>query len=452
MQRLIDKHPDGVRIFDKCYDAEGYLPIHRAAQGGNLDAIKWFKSVGVNTQLKTKSGLSALDLSILYLGDISHAELIAPIESTPYSIERSNYQVPVTISDYRKEVFEELLRAFISATPGVKSEFPCGENAEGLSPLHIAAVKGMSALRYVHKIVSAMFSNLSLNCANKHELDPVYVAHFYESLLNEGLIDKYSDINVEKETSTSKETNLGTDDKTKNRPQSDRSPVSRKDIDNDIQLTYFPDHEMEYYMAFNYLYHPPSCNYSNELLHTDVPENIRVNDCPGYYKKTNIPKEVVPDVHFTECSKIQVRHDWYVPLCVREILRNYFRKYPCPTMVRRLKDWFMSSPRRNRQISRFIAERLDWEDVAEVKDITDRWPLSFLHNILLKKQKSWEYLTILNEALEIADVRFYGRNEPLDVIINTQIKLNDIIKLRLDNINRQLNIISRKLEQLVHVL
>ena len=422
LQRLIDKHPDGVRILDKCYDAEGYLPIHRAAQGGNLDAIKWFKSVGVNTQPKTKSGLSALDLSILYLGDISHAELIAPIESTPYSKERSNYQVPVTISDYRKEVFEELLRAFISATPGDKSEFPCGENAEGLSPLHIAAVKGMSALLYVHKIVSAMFANLSLNCANKHGLHPVYVAHFYESLLNEGLIDKYSDINVEKETKTSKETNPRTDSKTKNGPQSDRSPVSGKDIDNDIQLTYFPDREMEYYMAFNYLYHPPSCKYSDELLHSDIPKNIRVNDCPGYDEKTNISKEAVPNVDFTECSKIQVRRDWYVLLCEQEILRNYFRKYPCSTMVRRLQDWFMSYPRRNRQFSRFFVERLDWEDIAEVKDVKNRWPLSFFHDMVLEKHESMKYLAVLNEALEVADVRFDSQNELL--IMHTQLNLN----------------------------
>ena len=109
LQWLIDNNPDGVSILDKCYDAEGYLPIHRAAQGGNLDAIKWFKSVGVNTQLKTKSGLSALDLSILYLGDISQAELIAPIKSTLRSIERSNFHVPVTISNYRKRPWHRLV-------------------------------------------------------------------------------------------------------------------------------------------------------------------------------------------------------------------------------------------------------------------------------------------------------------------------------------------------------
>ena len=40
LQRLIDRHPRGVRILDECYDSEGFLPIHRAAQGGNLVAIK----------------------------------------------------------------------------------------------------------------------------------------------------------------------------------------------------------------------------------------------------------------------------------------------------------------------------------------------------------------------------------------------------------------------------
>ena len=411
LHRLIDKHPDGVSILDKCYDAEGYLPIHRAAQGGNLDAIKWFKSVGANTQLKTKGGLSALDLSMLYLGDISQAELIAPIKSTHNSQEKSNYKVPVTISDYRKEVFVELLGTFIGATPEYRSEFPCGANAEGLSPLHIAAVKGMNVLRYVHKRASAIFPKLSLNCANKHGLDPAYVAHFYKSVLSEGLVHKYSedsDINIEKETKISKEANW--------------SHFSEKDINNDMQPAHLPDHEIEYYMAFDYLYHPPSCKYTDELLHRDIPENIRVNDCPGYGHKANISREAVPDVDFAECSKIKVRRNCYLPLCEREILREHVRKYPCPTMMRRLKDWFMSYPRRNRQISKFIAERLNWKDVAEVNDITNHWPLSFIHNMVLKRHESWTYLTILNEALEVADVRFYSRINAYSIQVNFTIE------------------------------
>lgn len=402
LQRLIDKNPDGVSILDKCYDAEGYLPIHRAAQGGNLEALKWFKSVGVDTQLKTIRGLSTFDLSILYLGDISHAELIASWENTPYSWRRNNNQVPVTILDNRKEVFAELLRMFFSATPEYKTKFPCGSSAKGLSPLHIAALKGTSVLRYVHKKASAVFPNLPLNCINEHGLDPVYVAYFYESVLRDRLVY----VNVEQEKETSKKKSPKTNNKTKNGSPSDKTYTGRKDMP-PIQ---FPDREVEYYMVFNYLYHPPPIKYTDEDLHEGIPKNVRVSDCPGYHDKSNLPKEkTAPDVDFTECSKIQVCRDCYVPLCKGEILRDYSRKYPCPTMVERLRKWSMSYPRPNRQISQFVAERLGWQDFAEVNDRKNGWPLSFLHNMVLKKHEPWKYLTILNEALEVADVRFDSR-------------------------------------------
>ena len=426
LQRLIDRHPDGVSVLDKCYDAEGYLPIHRAAQGGNLDAMKWFKSIGANTELKTQRGLTALDLSVLYLGNISQAELIAPKESTPSSYwGRSNYQVPLTISNYRKDVFEELFRTFFKATPD--SEFPCGVNLEGLSLLHIAAVKGMSVLQYVHKKASEMFPNLPLNCTNKHQLDPMYVVYFYESVLNEGLVTKYSDdsdIKFEQETKAFKKVDPKHSDNVKNEfePETD---IDEESDQGNIPLVQYPDREVEYYMALNYFYHPPVFNFTDEILYMDIPKDIRIRDCPGYYDEIRAPKEeTVPEVNFTECSKIQVRHNCYRPLCKREILRSHFRKYPCPTLMRRLQHRFMSHPRRNRQVSPFIAKRLGWDDVPEVNDIKNRWPIFFLHNMVLNKYESFEYLKILNEALEVADVRFYSRNEPLDIGLSITIEFH----------------------------
>ena len=411
LQRLIDKHPDGVSILDECYDADGYLPIHRAVQGGNLDAIKWFESVGANTQLKTHSGLSALDLSILYLGDISQAELIAPIESILHSAKRRNFQVPVTISNYRKKIFEEMLRMFFTATPDYKTKFPCG--AIGLSPLHIAAVKGASVLRYVHKKLATIFPNLPVNCANKHGLDPVYVARFYESVLNEGLVKKYSEDSdvIFEEKKTFKKVQTKTNSKIKFGTMSDRTTFDKKDIHHDIP-TQFPDLEIEYYMVFNYLYHdsPPFEN-TDEYLHRFAADEIRVNDCPGYHDKintiTSLEKLLSSKADFTECSKIQVRRHFYVPLCINEILQNRERGSNCLTLLRYLKGWFMSHRRRNRRISQFLSERLNWEGIAEGKEDKIPWPFSFLYNLLLKKHKSWKYLMLLNEALEVADVRFY---------------------------------------------
>jgi ankyrin repeat protein len=404
LQRMIDGHPDGVGILDKCYDAEGYLPIHRAVQGGNLDAVKWFKSVGINTQLKTHTGLTVLDLSILYLGDISQAELIASPKSALYCWGRSDYQVPLTTSNYRKEVFEELFRTFFNAT----TEFPCDASLQGLSPLHIAAVKGTSVLRYVHRKASELFPNLPLNCANKHLLDPSYVLHFYESVLNEGLVDpnisEDSDvINFEQNINISKKVDPKHSKKIMNGPESDST-----NNDGKHNVLQHPDRELEYYMAFSYLYLPSLSEYTDERLHMNIPKGIRISDCPGYHEEISIPKEeTVPDVDFTECSKIQVRRNCYFSLCRIEILQNHIRKYPCSIMLRRLQYWFMSYPRRNRQVGQFIEKRLGWDDVPELIDIENLWPLFFLHNMVLNKYASFDYLAILNEAVAVADVRFY---------------------------------------------
>ena len=427
LQKLLDRHPNGVSIFDTFYDVEGYLPLHRATQGGNLHGIKWFKSIGVNTQLKTRRGLSALDLSVLYLGNINQAELIAPLKSTPHSWRRSNHQVPLTISIYRQEVFKELFQTFFNAKQ--KSDFPCGTSLAGLSLLHVAAIKGMSVLKYVHKEASKMFPNVPLNCANKHRLDPVYVVRFYESLFDEGLVDKYlgtSGGNSEKETKIPNKMHPKTDKQIKSEPvQSHDNNINENNGDDDsIPSIQYPDREVEYYMVFNYLYHPHVCKFTDEQLHSGIPRGIRITDCPGYHERIDtLQREKVPDVDFTECSKIQVRPRYFQPLCEHEILQNFIRKYPCPTMVMRLQKFLMSHPRRNRQVSPFIAKRLGWDDVHEVKDIQNRWPLSFLHNMILNKYQSFEYLKFLNEALEVADVRFYSRNEPLDFVLITQIEL-----------------------------
>ena len=431
LQKLIDRHPDEIGMLDKFYDIEGYLPLHRATQGGNLDAIKWFKSVGVNTQLKTGRGLTSLDLSILYMGNIDQSELIAPPKSTPFSWRRSNHQVPLTISSFRQDVFKELFRTFFDVKS--PSDFPCGTSLDGVSLLHIAAIKGMSVLQYVHKHASEMFPSLPLNCANKHRLDPLYVVQFYKSLLDEGLVDKYledSGVNFEQETQKPDKENSKTSNDINSAPLNSRgNAVDENDSDSSLPPLQCPNREVEYYMVFNYLYHPHSCTFTDKQLHSGIPKGIRISDCPGYHQNSNMSQEeTVPDVDFTECSKIQVRQNYFQPLCESEILQNFFRKYPCPTMVRRLQNWLMSNPRRNRQVSPFIAKRLGWNDVHDVTDIRSRWPLFFLHNMILDKYKSFEYLKVLNEALEVADVRFYSRNELLDAILSTPIELNITIE------------------------
>ena len=399
MQRLIDSHPRGVRILDECYDAEGYLPIHRAAQGGNLAAIKWFESVGVNTQLKTRTGLTALDISILYL-DVSYSELDVP-SNIIMRLEKS-CRLPVSLDismKYRNNVFKKLLRTFFNTIP--KSESPCGPTSEGLSPLHIAAVKGMAVLRYVHKKALEMFPSLPINCLNKHQLDAVYLAQFYDSVRNEGFTDEHFEHGVLRKLKD-KIVNHGKEEKVK------ENNINLKFGHGSVPAAQYPNRESEYFIVFNYLYHPPPFQLP-ERKYLFRSGSFRLSNCPGYYdalwkfdNENSSPKR--PDE--TRCSKI--RSDLDMLLCLRELIHEQVT-YGCQLELKLLQLLHTTQRRTNRQLSQFILKRLGWSDGSQVKNIDKRWPFYFLHKLHLKEYKAYEYLEVLNEALEVADVRFYSR-------------------------------------------
>ncbi|CAB4010755.1 ankyrin repeat domain-containing 50-like [Paramuricea clavata] len=406
LQRMIDRHPRGVRILDECFDAEGYLPIHRAAQGGNLAAIKWFKSIGVNTQLKTRGGFTALDISILYLGNVSYGVFTTPSMVRGFRVYKDI--VPSWISKHRNQVFEELLRTFFSTSPEYKSEFPCGSTLEGLSPLHIAAVKGFAVLRYVHKKASESFSSLPINCVNKHQLDPVYLAQFYDSVRSEGLIDKNKG-------------NLGTHVRHKLKPFywsgiwynleyyiQNTQNIDKEFAGGSILSAQYPDREVVFIMAFNYLYHPPPLESTEEQLLSES-RFIRISDCPGYYESFLKFEETVsselPDE--SECDKVFLPH-YYWFICLREVKEYRVLIENCPKVLKQLQSWFTSKQRRNRQLSQLILKILGWSDDLKVSNINNQWPFYFLHKKLLKKYKTYEYLNVLNEALEMSDIRFFS--------------------------------------------
>ena len=412
MQRLIDSRSRGVRILDECYDAEGYLPIHRAAQGGNLVAIKWFKNAGVNTQLKTRTGLTALDLSILYLGNISYGEFSAP-PNVYFHLRHSYWILPVTKSKYRSEVFEELLQTFFNTLS--KSEFPCGV-LEGLTPLHIAALKDVDVLRYVHKKASDLFPSLPINCVNKHQLDPVYLVQFYDSVRNDGLIDKNSGDSDEYPMDLMAQIygkDILLDEILKNTKDENENIKSEfGSFHGSVPGAQHPHREVDYIMAFNYLYNPPDIEYKYIFDSDDMP---RVSECPGYYDKFSkyTDTQSLPELlDSSECEKIRVRHDYYWSLCMREI--NEIRKIHqhvdhCNYVLSSLQSWYTHRRRRNRQLSQFILKRLGWNDGSQEKDIDKQWPFYIIHKLHLKEYKGYEYLKVLNEALEVADIRFYCR-------------------------------------------
>ena len=398
-QRLIDRHPKGVRILDECYDAEGYLPIHRAAQGGNLVAIKWFKSVGVNTQLKTRNGLTALDISILYIGDASHREPKARLTSG-FHVSFHWRHPPLTPSKYRTKVFKELLAL---ATTRTNPAFQCGPALEGLSPLHIAAVKGMSVLQYVHKEASEIFPSLPINCVNKHRLDPLYFVQFYESLRNEGLIDKYS-----------AESSDAVDEMTERGKKGNENNLDSKfshSGDTSVPAPQYPDREVDYIMAFNYLYRDSS--FGHELyrhLFELKFKDVRIDDCPSYYD--NFPKyegaeSIQEEADLSQCGS-KIPYNYYRTICMREINEYRIFAWKCNEMLKILQIQ-MQFKRRNRRFSQLILRRLGWSnDDLQEKNIDIGWPFYFLHKKSMKEYEAFKYIATLNEALEVAYIYFHN--------------------------------------------
>ena len=136
LQRFINKHQDGVSILHTCYDDMGYLPIHYVAVGGNFAAIKWYKNIGADTQLQPQEAAAALQIAIMELREVNTAELLELLERIEYS------------TSNRKEVFEELLEAFFTASP----QFLCTPSWERLFPLRYAAEMQPAELSYVWSV------------------------------------------------------------------------------------------------------------------------------------------------------------------------------------------------------------------------------------------------------------------------------------------------------------
>ena len=156
-----------VEILNECYDKEGYLPIHRAVQGGNTFAFSWFIEIGVDITRKTKSGFTIVVLAIRRLLD-DYPKI-------------SEFREDYILKQILKMTKKKLTHAF----------FQCNSD---ISPLHVAAANLYEAGELHLLIIS--YPNQSLTCTSSDGIQPIYLLHLYyhqhtwyvkESLLKLGL-------------------------------------------------------------------------------------------------------------------------------------------------------------------------------------------------------------------------------------------------------------------------
>ena len=68
LAKAIESHPEKQLIISSCFDAEGFTPLHRAAQGVNLVAIRYLLANGANDSILDPQGYDALTLAVLHAG------------------------------------------------------------------------------------------------------------------------------------------------------------------------------------------------------------------------------------------------------------------------------------------------------------------------------------------------------------------------------------------------
>ena len=162
----IESHPEKEKIISSCFDTEGFTPLHRAAQGANLVAIRYLLAIGADDSTLSPHGQDALTLAVLHAGRRRLWE--------------RNKLVWVD-SDFRhrleaEEAAIELLRHAVKSR-GYKIR--CDSSKAELTLYHLAASRGL--LKFIEVIFSERdLHQLDVNCDNTDGITPMYLAKIFK--------------------------------------------------------------------------------------------------------------------------------------------------------------------------------------------------------------------------------------------------------------------------------
>ena len=157
-------HPMGAKVIDKCFDAEGYNALHRAAQGANLIAIQKYLSLGTNVFLENSNGHSSLWLSVLYA-----------VKYRPFL----RLHIPSVLTALEVEVASWSAFAILDhILKYTTMNIGCDRRRSDLTLYHIAASRGMWS--FVERLLSEKrILGIDVNCPNKDGITPMYLAKFF---------------------------------------------------------------------------------------------------------------------------------------------------------------------------------------------------------------------------------------------------------------------------------
>ena len=175
----IEQHPEKEWVISSCFDAEGFAPLHRAAQGANLVAIRYFLENGVNTSILSQNGHDALTLAVLHAGRgrLWEREGRVAADADYEHLIRAD-QAAIT-----------LLRHAVSGGFQVR----CNSSKPDLTLYHLAASRGLV------KFIETLFNEsglhqLDVDCVNADGITPIYLANLFQQRVHDGLDNPWKNV------------------------------------------------------------------------------------------------------------------------------------------------------------------------------------------------------------------------------------------------------------------
>ena len=172
LAKSIEQYPEKEWVISSCFDAEGFAPLHRAAQGANLVAIRYFLENGVNTSILSQNGHDALTLAVLHAGRRRLWEREGRVAAdTDYEHLIRADQAAIT-----------LLRHAVNGGFQVR----CNSSKPDLTLYHLAASRGL--VKFIETLFyESSLHQLNVDCANADGITPIYLANLFQQRVQDGL-------------------------------------------------------------------------------------------------------------------------------------------------------------------------------------------------------------------------------------------------------------------------
>ena len=176
LKRAMKRHRLKNKIIDSCLDAEGFTPIHRAAQGANLIGVLSLLELGANSSLLSPQGYDAITLAILHSGGgIWHfhdkKELIAR-------------------NDNASLVALELLHHAMKTR---SFQIVCDSSKSEMTLYHLAASRGL--VKFIQEILKEKERHqLDVNCPNKDGVTPLYLAEVFSFEISDSSYNPWREV------------------------------------------------------------------------------------------------------------------------------------------------------------------------------------------------------------------------------------------------------------------